>query len=346
MDKVPYHIEQLESEMSDKWHNQLTMDEMVETHQEWVIKKYFLDASGHPDRTKMVGVLIVPVPFRSTKRAGKVIDAAKKVNGLHYGRRGDYLCIGWSEAAVEVTVRDDAGRFESEETYISRDEERNLMHTKYLREAKSRHTKRGWSPVGSFIVDCDEIEAQWPKDADNMTLDLHKTDLPNVFFARFDFGIHEGVMILSGSKAALQQYCDELERGDDDEEQDRDDDDDDEIQPAAGSKRKAKGKGNRSRKKQSAQNEAPGKLFLRWKGAETGTGEILHRAEEGSISFQDAERSVFFGKIDMTYVGRNVSFTARKVSDIPKRGKNSWNDYSFAAYERARKSRWGGSRWI
>ncbi|KAI1771890.1 hypothetical protein F4818DRAFT_444888 [Hypoxylon cercidicola] len=310
-----------------------------------LIEKHFLDTFGRPDRTKTTEVLVVPLPPGSTYRVSKVIDAAKKVSGLHYDNQCESLYIGWDQVAVTAAAGGHRERIRRQRAKEKndRDQERNSRHSEYLRKARAKHVKGYWSPVGSFIVDCDAIKDEWPDSANDMTLDLSETDQPGIFGASFDFGILEGVMMLSSNKTALKLYCDQLEREDmwDDEEYSGDEGKgyEDGEESATGSKRKATAKRNKTSKKQRVQDGNPRKLFLRWKGAETGEGQILHEAEEGSITFKDAELSAFTGKMDISFVGRNVSFTARKVSEST-RGYGSWNDFSFSAYEHARVSRW------
>ncbi|KAI1379900.1 hypothetical protein F4677DRAFT_442094 [Hypoxylon crocopeplum] len=348
LDKVPGEIEKLRAELSDEWHNQLTMEELVETAPEWLLKKHFLDLSGQPNRSKTTEVLVLPLPPGSTYRAGKVIDLLNGVNGLHNERHGDALYVGWDLVKVKGAAE---GHFErlqrqKQKKQEARDQERQAIHSEYLRRAQLASREKSWSPVGSYIIDCNVIEEQWPSSAEDMTLDLHETGEQGIFEAHFEFGVVEGMMILCTRKSALDQYCAQLDREAErldygySEDDSQDDSQNDEDSQALSSKRPAKRGRGRPPKKARSQGSGSKIYFLQLKGRETGEGEILTTAEEGTIKFKDSKFASFTGEVDIAFIGRDVSFSARKVSDIPRHGGESWSDYSEAAYERARQSRW------
>ncbi|KAK0625413.1 hypothetical protein B0T17DRAFT_532752 [Bombardia bombarda] len=129
-----------------------------------------------------------------------------------------------------------------------REEERAAYHKEYLASIKKKKKSSTASPVGSYIVDCDKIEDDWPDLAEDMTADIYHTDKPGVFAATFDFGVLEGMMLISSNVDSLRRY----ELGDDDEDEDEDegeqddnsleDSEQDEVAHAAtavGSKRKS-----------------------------------------------------------------------------------------------------------
>lgn len=360
MDKVPDHIENLRQQMAAEWYNQLPLKEMAESYPDATIVRYFLDISGKPDRTKTTDVLAVPI---SDYRKGKVIEAAKKVGGLHFTFVPNTLYIGWDRAAVAREVAGHWDKVERErkkeererkQEMDARDKERKSMHSDYLREAQKAKGKKLWSPVGEYIVDCETIESGWSNDVEDLSLDVCETDNPGVFEAHFDFGIIEGIMILCDQKAMLDQYCAELEKEEDlygeDEDESTDYDsneeekeEEEEDQPAAGSKRKApaapRGRGRPPKKAKSSPTQ-PLKFFFKWKGRETGEGQIIDEAEEGVIQFDNSKYARFTGKTDMEFVDSDVSFTARKVSGRPRSSSKSWSSFSGAAYEHARVARW------
>jgi hypothetical protein len=68
-------------------------------------------------------------------------------------------------------------------------------------------------------------------------------------------------------------------------------------------------------------------------------GEINARSEKGTLNFDNGFATVK-GTANLGFVGRNVSFTATKVSDTPKSSTSSWNDYSDRAYMEACDNRW------
>ncbi|RYP48153.1 hypothetical protein DL769_011236 [Monosporascus sp. CRB-8-3] len=354
LDKVPGHIEQLRLQMSAEWWDQLSLEEMVDSYPEFLFKKYFLGPSGEPDHTKTTEVLAVPMPPHSHYRKGRVIDGARNVRGLHYEFGSpDALYLGWDRVAVARAASGHGAKAERQrkQEKDERDRKRKSMHSDYMRDAQRAKGKKGWSPVGRYIVDCKEIGGQWPEESKNMTLSIYETGNSDIFAANFDFGVIEGIMVLSSRKAVLDQYCAQLDRedhydnGNDDEDDDDDDgstqsDNEEAGQHAVGSKRKAtRGRGRPPKKTKSSPTQSL-EMFLQWKGRETGEGMILSEAEKGSIKFDNSKFASFTGEMNMILVGRNVPFMARKVSGTAQRDYRSWASYSQAAYERAQVSRW------
>ncbi|KAI1089209.1 hypothetical protein F5B19DRAFT_384483 [Rostrohypoxylon terebratum] len=365
LDRVPDRIEKLKSQLAVQWYNQLTLKEMAESHQEKLIEMYFLDDSGLPDRSKTTNVLTVPLPRESDYRAGKLITAAKSVAGLHYMRLEDTLYIGWDRGAVKDLARGHWGRVEQEKKEAQRRKEkekrnrerrREAKHTAYLQKARKSNRERRCSPVGSYIINCSTIETGYLDNPNHeMKLRICQPDVHGCFHASFDFGVIEGMMILSDQQSTLNEYCTWLENeampghGEywdedegEDEYEDEDEDEDEETyghQPATNAKRKTAFADYASYKSMKGPGEQSRKLFFKWKGRETETGMVLYQAKKGSIIFDDAEFSTFTGKIKVEFVEKTVLFSARKISGIG-RPCGSWNDYSEAAYEWGRVGRW------
>ena len=61
-----------------------------------------------------------------------------------------------------------------------REDERTALHTDYLNTLKRKKDPRTCSPVGSYIIDCKQIEGEWPDRADNLSLDIRQTKEPDV----------------------------------------------------------------------------------------------------------------------------------------------------------------------
>ncbi|OTB05704.1 hypothetical protein M426DRAFT_72762 [Hypoxylon sp. CI-4A] len=349
LDKVPDKIEKLKAELSEEWHNQLTIEELVDINPGWLLKKYFLGLSGNPDRSKTTDVLVLPLPPRSTYRAGKVIGLLKDVKDLHHDRKGDALYVCWDP----VKLRDAAeGHFErlqqqQQKEQEARDQERQAAHSDYLRRTQSSNGEGSCSPVGSYIVDCTAIEENWPGEAENMTLEIHATDEQGVFEAQYDFGMIEGMMILCASKSTLDEYCDQLDREDapSDDELSEDDSQSEEDRRILSSKRPAERNRGRLPKKAKEQNDDESKtFFVQLKARENGEGEISPIADKGTLKFKDFRFASFAAKVDINFVSRDVSFSALKVSDTPQYGRDSWSAYSEVAHERACRARWG--KWV
>jgi hypothetical protein len=366
-DKVPDHITELREQMHAEWLNKLT-PEHLSSSPEWVMERYFL-SFGQPDRTKTTTVVGIPLDRHSSYRASQMREATSKVAGLHQetglGPKTQTIFMGWDSVAVSKAAKGHAAK-EARDLQVVEDErenERVEIHTDYLNTLKRKKDPKGpktHSPVGSYIVNCKEIEEQWSDQADDLSLDIRQTKEPGVFEASFDFGVLEGVMIISAEKNALEQFCSQLDReaGSDrdedwnekeDEDEEKDDDEDgneDDVEndrkPTTGSKRKAEAPRGRGRlpKKSKAGAAQPRTYLLRLKCRETGEGEIQYTAENGTIIFKDENLASFIGRANLPCVGQGVPFSARKISDAPACSRNSWADYSERAYEYARVGRW------
>ncbi|KAK0641660.1 hypothetical protein B0T16DRAFT_420300 [Cercophora newfieldiana] len=140
----------------------------------------------------------------------------------------------------------------------------------------------------------------------------------------------------------------EDEDGEEGSEEDEDDEDgseeDDEEDPTVTASRKRKAptsKGTRGRLlKKAKKSGKPMSFSMRMRSSDTDTGEVHSDAEKGTIKFTKADFSTFTAVVGMPCVGSAVKFTGRKVRFAPMRLVKSWDDYSEAAYERARVSRW------
>ncbi|CAJ2501059.1 Uu.00g039120.m01.CDS01 [Anthostomella pinea] len=155
-DKVPDHISRLREQMHMEWLDQLTPDEMA-NYPEWIMQRYFLDASGKPDTTKTKSPVGFPLPRHSQYRASQVLEAATKVYGLRHSTGfGDTqtIYLGWDQAAVDKAAKGHAAKEarsrKAKET--EREEERASAHAEYLAEAKRSKGAKESSPVGGYIV--------------------------------------------------------------------------------------------------------------------------------------------------------------------------------------------------
>ncbi len=240
---------------------------------------------------------------------------------------------------------------EAKELRAAEDERQNEqaeMHVDYLNTLKQKKGPKGpktYSPVGSYIIDSKEIEQGWSDPSDALCLDIRQTTEPGVFEASFDFGVLEGVMIISAEKNALEQYCSQPDyeaEADWDEDEDEDEDEKDDRKNTTGSKRKAEPPRGRGRPPKKSET-GPARLrtyLLRLKCCDTGEGEIKSTAEKGTITFTDEKLASFKEKADLPSVGDGAPSTARKISDTAAHSTSSWADYLESAYGYARTSRW------
>jgi hypothetical protein len=359
---VPDHIEALRAQMHTEWLGKLS-EEQISGHPEWIMEKYFVDGSGSPDPTKTTEVVGIPYPRFSDYRTGQLREAAGRVGGLHQATgwgSTQTIYLGWDQASVDKAAKNHAAKEAraNKAKADMREAERASKHESYLSNARKRPGPT--SPVGQYIVDCEEIEGNWPDLAQGMELAIHATPTPDIYQASFDFGVIEGIMMLSSNESILDEFCAQQEHEDDsddagysdNEENEEEEDEEEESQDeradeetAVGSKRKAAGSsaeaanGHPHKRAKAAGAVKARKYFVRLKSRDTGTGEIHSTAEKGSIKFNGPNLSSFTGEADMA-IGRGVSFTARKISAAPSETCDSWASYSEAAYERARVGRW------
>ncbi|KAJ5107313.1 hypothetical protein N7456_003988 [Penicillium angulare] len=361
-DQVPSHIAELEKQMHAEWLNQQSPEDLS-NQPEWIMQKYFL-SDGQPDRTKTTTVVGVPLDRYSEYRSGNIIKAVKNIANLNHkkaiGPKTQVIFIGWNKKAVEKaaaqhpaqeTKQLQVERKKQEDADKKREKERKKLHTDYLKNRPK--VKGGATPVGSYIVDSDYIESQWPKVADDLNIDIHRTDTSGVFQADFDFGVVEGVMFFSFEDDKLDKYCARAKRnaqsGDydsmDEEESGKETSDDDIIPTTENTKKGTKRSAptsqtaKKTKKPKTAKNK-PLNYFLQLKCRETGEGEIAYQATHGIIMFENKSLTTFKGMADFSHVGKGVSFFARKVSDEPYPSGHDWTDYSEQQYETERVNRW------
>ncbi|ETS87113.1 hypothetical protein PFICI_00941 [Pestalotiopsis fici W106-1] len=164
-DRVPDHITQLQERMHAEWLDKLTAEELS-SYPDWIMERFFL-SRGQADPTKTTTVVGIPVAPSSTYRAGQIREAADKIPGLHQvtgsGPKTQTIFLGWDRAAVAKAASGHAAteakkvREADEEWEVERAE----MHTDYLNSLKKK--KKGsdpHSPIGSYMVDCQEIERE------------------------------------------------------------------------------------------------------------------------------------------------------------------------------------------
>ncbi|KAK2756546.1 hypothetical protein FQN54_005439 [Arachnomyces sp. PD_36] len=348
-DRVPDYILELEKQMHAEWISKLTPEQLCSDPQ-WAMQKYFL-SDGEPDRTKTTTVVGIPFDKYSSYSSERMVDAAGKIAGLHhvkvFGPETQVIFMGWDREAVEKRAKEypveERKRVQDEED--ERENEREEMHRDLLKSRRRRGNPKDVSPVGSYIVDCEEIESNWPDMAADLTLDIHRTYTPGVFKVEFDFGVLEGVMIICSERSTLDEYCAQADRDpepdwddDDDSDDDDDEDEDEDGLPVKQYSNNAGTKPTAKPKKQKASHQAqhPLKYQLKLRCRETDEGMIYSDASTGTITFKAKSFATFKGVADFPVVGEGVPFFARKVSDKPAWSGSKWADYSEEQNEMAR----------
>ena len=351
----------------------------AEYNMDMFLKKYFLDESGKPDKSKTP----MPIPLPGFSDRYQMHTEAECIPGLktHSGGEGDNrtVVVGWDRSAVQRV----AGQVAHQSAHRLRQAEGaewNKLVQRYISlvsQARSRDRAAEFSIhaiSGTYLIKCDEISSYDPKESYRTTMRLRITESScEGCVGMFDFGLIKGIMLLDESKENLASRILSLEDEDQDEfsgetddsdpeddddpeddngqEEDDDGQEDDESQTDASGtdggapqKRKAQPieEASRPRKKQKQGQTNGGTVFLQWRGQETGEGEIeLDYANKhvGQLNFSDNEGFKFEGTAYFEFIG-NIAFQGYKIDSRGGPATRSWNDYSEVAHERARVGRW------
>ncbi|ETS84748.1 hypothetical protein PFICI_02773 [Pestalotiopsis fici W106-1] len=329
-DSVPQHISDLREQMYQEFIVKPSTRELG-YHPEWIAPRYFL-TSGQPDRSKTTTVVDIPCD-RSDFQMKRVCEAAAKVEGLHFAKgsldKNKHVFLGWDEAAVKKAAEDfvveaDAAAKAADE---QKHQQRIKSQGKYLCTLdEPERVAQGFSPVGKYEIECEEITDQWPEDSKKMTMNIHPTNVQGLYKAQFDFGILVGVMIISRNVEDIKKY----RRISDDEDESEDDEENEETNNApTGSKRKAPPvTGPRKEAKVDDAEPSPFKYELRLRARETGEGDIFPDPCKGTIIFGDDKFTWFKGSATLPCVG-DEPFRGYKVADKPVDKRWKWETFSW-----------------
>jgi hypothetical protein len=211
--------------MHAQWLDELTPDQLWRyENPQWFMEKYFLDLNGQPKPDKTTEVVAVPVEH-GRSRVRKICDSADKVSGLYYEVASGVtsaVYLGWSKTDVKTAVeghselakREQKAKQDAiEEQRKMRERGRATSHEKYIEGAIGRNKKsKELCPIGSYIVDFESTQREWPATTENATIDIGRTETPGIFQWSFDFEMVEGAMVLGSHEADVETYCDQLDR--------------------------------------------------------------------------------------------------------------------------------------
>jgi hypothetical protein len=315
------------------------------------LAKYFLDENGQPDRSKTPK----PLPFLDFRDQWSLHTAAEKVPGLHTcsgGTDGDarVWVIGWDRNNVRSVAHEIDAEQRAEDMDRAKAEcEKKQRHVARRGKAEASRAFKPADAVGAYVVECKSISEEWDN-ANDLTMNISQGTGPIVLQAEFDFSVLEGVMRL-GFDPTLLSICSSSEDEGEDSGEEYNRDSDDEV-IVTGTKRKAVGQSAKQAVSKKAKGGGPSaahprRLYLQWRGQETGEGVIqLDNSNTGYLEFTDARCNAFKGVASFCFVGEKVKFRGYKVNGGSGRMNKRWSDYSEDKYEDACRARWGGgSRW-
>lgn len=343
--------------MAEEWWNKLPPHLLANHSPSRFVKKYFLNGIGAPDSTKTPEPMVLHDMY-SKRKLRAAIDSIPGLCFRSTGHEPNFtFFVGWSISAVDKAIRMEAeAKKQAEE---DRRRQRREEHEDYVRKSR---TNRAFL-VGRYLVECEFIARGWPdscRDGD-MEMSVKETGEPGLYEASVDFRVFEAAMLLGDDKSTLRDYAEahsgnefsEDEEGgyDDSSECSDSEEDADHAESETGTHAGAAGtkwktapqiQGGLQPKKKS--HESAGSTSLDFqlllRGRETGEGEIFPDPGTGRMRAGDLQFVSFTGKVDIACVGKDVVFTALKVSDTPGACANSWEDFSESQYERARVGRW------
>jgi hypothetical protein len=253
-----------------------------------------------------------------------------------------WIVVGRKSADVAAKVQEIA---REAQRAIQRWEEEQEAEVNEAHEKVISQLRRGaaWDVTGSWRIKCREIEYSYsPED---MSLDIHlsKANGRLQMYGQFDFGILEGILRFEKQGAAATGTSDSKSKAPKsrespfDEYEEEEEDEEDEGESAnfyLGAKDKPS-------------PQQPTWNF-RWRGRETGEGEIQLGSDEKlcSITFSGPGGCKLTGTFNNEYTGKSKFSGIKTSTEQRKRSRGigveeQWRGYNARAYERARVGRWG-----
>ncbi|XTI94725.1 hypothetical protein V2W45_1441463 [Cenococcum geophilum] len=270
-----------------------------------------------------------------------------------YWKDYDCLVVGRSKASVDTELAILRKEFNDDVEAKEREEEAKEKEKEAERDATARAvaimSEKGgmWDVTGTWKISCPEIDRQYNTERKDMALQIYRinTQTSSQMFAKFDFAIIEGWFRFEGSamsKASRKKkgalIGQKLKRIDYEYEHESDtDSDEEEINEAF-----YLSPNDRPSTKQPTFN-------YRWRGRETGEGEIEVGSDKNStsITFSGQGGAKLSGTIECEYV-QGCKFTGVKMEmGDPREAsrvkiEEEWRELNERAYDRECTRRWGG----
>ncbi|MCJ1243977.1 hypothetical protein MMC30_001174 [Trapelia coarctata] len=341
----------------EKWNKMETPEEKAEVDTCRYLLEQFGSSQGNSDPAVVIKTHQRPELHEAAEKLGlqhESVDAPRKPDGSR-PNVDRWIVIGRSRSSVMDKIRE-----------VSRETQRTKQalagakadRTRKLNEevvSNSKNAARGgkWDVTGSWVITCPYMEEQWGRGEDGCSLQISSRviDGRKQMWASFDFiaitGIFRfiatsppgGSQRTQASKSSKQPAHSDNDEEDEDEEEDEgyeeDEEDDSEDTPT------------------------PEEFYLtaddppspshptwnyRWRGEETGEGEIQLYSDEKlcSITFSGVGGTKLRGTFDSDLTGR-IEFTGLKTGIASSAGGDpdyKWSSMSESAYEPARVGRW------
>ncbi|KAH0537052.1 hypothetical protein FGG08_006122 [Glutinoglossum americanum] len=269
-----------------------------------------------------------------------------------------WIVIGRDRASVHkkiLEVSREATRIR-QRVQEAREERTRKKHQAIVQKAKktsaappskgSKGRDMKWNVAGSYDIKCPYIEESWGRDGKECSLNIYierESSGAWQMWAEFGFIALEGIFRFvnpsRGGADAPPARTDNNKDGEDDEDEEGceydESDEDDDIDPLEFLIPATHHPSSTTRT-----------WLFRWRGAETGEGEIQLYSDQQlcSLTFRGAYGTEIEGKFESDLTGE-IGFTGMKVEEEEagvEAVEYRWGEFSESAYEYARKARWGG----
>ncbi|KAJ5737797.1 uncharacterized protein N7483_002922 [Penicillium malachiteum] len=345
LNKIPAHILQLQADMHQEWINTCTIEQLG-TEPRWLLERYFL-SNGVPDHTKTRTLLAVPFPKSSRRLPRLLEEAAGNVSGLHAMQSSGFVTrtvfIAWDETVVKVAVQKHyheeyvAHRNEHELPNLApnRDKEQQKAHRDYLDSIGLK--TNGFTPVGSYVVRIELIEAVVKYQEEQFIIDIYETNTSGLYQADFDFQMFKGIMMMSSDERALEEFEDQISPGHSSVDEQGTTIPANELEESStwGAKKKPPAEGVQQGQKQTM---ATKQLHLRYlfkhRCYESFKERLFFIPRPGIIQFDDERFLTFTGQMVPHFSVKEIIFTGYKMSDKPPPTMNDWDDFEGEEGER------------
>lgn len=318
------------------------------------MRKYFIDDTGKPDKTKRPD----PLPLPGFPNRARIHAATEHVPGLvsvSGGRDNDRtVVIGWDDGLVESVAREIGSHQSAKKKVADEAEWDSLMqkHRKLVRSSEKAVPGKRFSiesARGRYIIKCDSASSYSLDDSNKLRLRI--TEGSEGWVGIMDFGILEGIMLLGEDR---EDVASRAQQSRDDTSYDSEDSEPADYEQSSEEECETPVRATKKRPAVSLRRGPPSKrpkrsrsggdvLYFQWRGEETGEGEVQldpSNKHVGHLNFLDASGMKFNGMASFGFLGDKVRFQGFKIGGLGGPASRSWYDYSEAAYEQARVGRW------
>ncbi|KAL9585250.1 MAG: hypothetical protein Q9212_001642 [Teloschistes hypoglaucus] len=313
------------------------------------LRRYFLDENGKPEQSKTRE----PVALPGFDNRAQMHAAVEPIPGLVSESGGDgrerTVVVGWRDTGVGRV----AGQIKREQRSMQEHtakaawDQLRRKHEDFAKLSKTPDANETFSfsnAWGQYIIKCEAADDY--NDLDQTSkLRLRITKGKDGWYGIFDFGILSGIMLLGKSPEDVTFRVHQQQVGPRSDERDSESDEESDEHDIPTKKRNAPPKRSEAQPSKRLKKSASpgGVIYLQWRGQETGEKVIQvdpSNKNIGKLVFSDNTGMTFHGTASMSFLGSKVRFQGYKISGLGGPVTRSWDQYSKAAYERARVARW------